>query len=305
MNLLYNSVENRLRAGWRLLLQFILMLVLMGAAQYLVGLVELRGGFLMGRLPAAFGFTLSTWLAVRFLDKRSISALGVSLDRQWIQELGVGIAIGGIAIAFIFVLQLLAGWIDFTGFGWERAWNRMYPLPLLAYLAGMLLVGFYEELVFRGYQITNMIEGLSSKQSDSRFSVVGAIIFSSSIFGILHAGNPNASLISTVNIIIAGAVLALPYLITGRLSLSVGLHAAWNFFQGGIFGLPVSGIAARSSLLQVQETGPDLFTGGNFGPEAGLTGIMGMFLIVLLIYQYTRAAGYEEMLHERIKHPSE
>ncbi|MDZ7691837.1 MAG: type II CAAX endopeptidase family protein [Balneolaceae bacterium] len=305
MNLFYNPDEKRLRAGWRLFLQFVLMLALLAAGQVMLGLLGSPDGFLFDRIFSAFAFIVSTWVAARYLDGRSFHALGISLSKKWMRELGMGMAIGGLAIAFIFLLHLLAGWIDFTGYGWQRGWNQMYPLPLFSYLLGMLLVGFYEELVFRGYQITNMIEGFASSQSHTRYSVVGAILLSSSIFGILHAGNPNSSIISTINIMFAGVVLALPYLITGSLALSAGLHAAWNFFQGGIFGLPVSGTSARSSLLQVRETGPDLFTGGQFGPEAGLTGIMGMFLIVLLVYQYTRSAGYAFKLHDKFIHSAE
>ncbi|MDR8394337.1 CPBP family intramembrane metalloprotease [Aliifodinibius sp. S!AR15-10] len=301
MNIFYNSHEQRLRAGWRLLLQFLLMLAILLGGQLLLNFVTSSPSFLLGRIPSALAFILSTWLAVRYLDNRSFTSLGLKVNKKWWRELGVGFAMGAVVMGVIFSLQLIMGWLSFTGYGWERAWSVVYPIPLLGFFAGMMLVGFYEELMFRGYQITNMLEGFSGTGNNSRMPVIWAILGSSIIFGILHAGNPNASAISTVNIILAGLVLAMPYLITGSLALSVGLHAAWNFFQGGIFGFPVSGRAVRSSLLSVQETGPDLFTGGSFGPEAGLLGILGLFLLVLLIYQYTRGVGYSFSLHDNFK----
>lgn len=301
MNLFYNPDEQRLRAGWRLFLQFILMMALLFLLQFLVTFVTEHPGFLLGRVLSAVAFILSTWIAVQYWDKRSMVSIGLEINKKWFKELGIGLGMGAVAMGFIFLLQFLMGWISFTGYGWDRAWRVAYPLPLLGYLAGMLLVGFYEELVFRGYQVTNMIEGFSTSKTSYTMAATLAIVVSSMLFGIMHAGNPNASLISTINIIFAGVVLALPYLLTGSLALSVGLHGAWNFFQGGIFGFPVSGRPARSSLLQIRETGPDLFTGGHFGPEAGLLGIIGLFLVVLLVYQYTRTAGYTFGLHDNFK----
>ncbi len=301
MNLFYNPEDGRLRSGWRLFLQLMMMLFFLGVAHYLLGYVTTSPGFLAGRVPGTTAFVLSTWIAVRFLDKRSMRSLGLSIEKKWFRELGAGLAIGGLAMAFIFVLQLSLGWLSFTGFGWERSFSTFYPLPLLGYLAGMLLVGFYEELMFRGYQITNLVEGFYGLRGSSTQAAILAVAVSSLVFGIMHAGNPNVSNIALFNIMLAGVVLALPYLLTGSLALSVGLHTAWNFFQGGIFGLPVSGSPARSSLLQVRETGPDLFTGGGFGPEAGLTGIIGLLLIILLIFLYARRSSYSFTLHNNFK----
>ena len=301
MNLFLSPEDGRLRSGWRLFVQFILMILFLGLGEFFWSQVVLSPGFLAERFTAGAAFVLSTWLAARFLDERGLPDFGLSWKVDWFRELGIGMAIGACVMAFIFVLELSLGWIRFTGFGWERGWAVPYPIPLFEYLAGMMLVGFYEELVFRGYQITNLTEGLGGWLKSTSKGVYGAVLFSSLLFGIMHAGNPNASLISTTNIMLAGIVLAIPYLVTGSLSLSIGIHAAWNFFQGGIFGLPVSGTPARSSLLQVRETGPDLFTGGGFGPEAGLTGIIGLLLITVLLVIYLRKSGYTISIHDSFR----
>jgi len=301
VNPFYNREEERIRAGWRLLLQLVVMAILLIGLNYLVALVIPNPGFLGTTTISLVGFTLSIWIAARFLDGRSFGSLGIALDRKWIVEFAAGFGMAALAMGFIFTVELATGWITFTGYGWERAFEFPYPLPLLGYLAGMLMVGFYEELFSRGYHITNLTEGFTGKRLDTKQAALLALILSSSIFGILHAGNPNASLISTTNIVVAGLVLGVPYLVTGNLAIPVGLHAAWNFFQGGIFGFPVSGLPNRSTLLQIRETGPDLMTGGSFGPEAGLMGVIGLVLILALFYLYARKAGYSMRLHESFR----
>jgi hypothetical protein len=109
---------------------------------------------------------------------------------------------------------------------------------------------------------------------------MAAVLLSSIVFGVMHALNPNAGILSTLNITLAGAMLAFPFVITGRLALSIGLHIGWNFFQGGIFGFPVSGVRARNSLAQIDQAGPAWLTGGSFGPEAGLLGLAGLTIII-------------------------
>ena len=113
-------------------------------------------------------------------------------------------------------------------------------------------------------------------------------LISSSVFGLLHATNPNATWISTLNLILAGLFLGLGFVLTGELSDPIGLHITWNFFQGNIFGFPVSGMKSGVSLISIQQRGSDLLTGGAFGPEAGLVGIFAILVGSLLTILYVR-----------------
>jgi membrane protease YdiL (CAAX protease family) len=113
------------------------------------------------------------------------------------------------------------------------------------------------------------------------------VVISSALFGILHIGNPNATWTSVLGILFAGVFLAFGYLRTRRLWLSIGLHIGWNFFEGVVFGFPVSGMKTYS-LLNIVVNGPRSWTGGPFGPEGGLVLIPGLLLGFALVEVYSR-----------------
>jgi hypothetical protein len=169
----------------------------------------------------------------------------------------------------------------------------------------MMVVGFYEEYWTRGYQMKVLAEGLHVGSITPRVAVGAAVVITSIFFGVLHAGNPNASLISTVNITLAGMMLALPYVLTGRLWVSIGLHFSWNFFQGAVFGFPVSGKSFRTSVVQTIEDGPDWFTGGEFGPEAGAVGLLAMVLITLWMYRRFKPDSLDARISSLVEPPRE
>ena len=100
--------------------------------------------------------------------------------------------------------------------------------------------------------------------------------------------NPNVSWTAVLGLVLAGLFLAFGYLRTRQLWLPIGLHIGWNFFEGTIFGFQVSGLSEMPSLIRQTVQGPELVTGGLFGPEAGLVVLPAMALGVLLIFGYTR-----------------
>lgn len=140
-----------------------------------------------------------------------------------------------------------------------------------------LMPGFMEELFFRGI-LFRWIEEMAGSWA--------ALAVTSILFGFAHAFNPNATLFSSTAIAIeAGILLGGAYMLARNLWLPIGLHAAWNFTQGYLFGIPVSGVA-EEGLVTSRLSGPKLVTGGGFGLEASVIAFVlataaGFVMIVL------------------------
>ncbi|MBT3336687.1 MAG: CPBP family intramembrane metalloprotease [Anaerolineae bacterium] len=279
-NIFTSSDEPRLRAGWRLFLHLLIMIPigLLSGALSKVLFPFWHGGALRDQLVSLITMTLSVFIARRWFDKRSFSSLGLKLNKKaWI-DLLAGIVITFLMMGFIYLIMWSVGWINFENFAWEVESASSVTLNLLGILAVFILVGWNEELLSRGYQLQNLADGMN---------LFWGITISSAVFGILHLGNPNATWLSAVGIFFAGIFLAYGYVLTKQLWLPIGLHIGWNFFEGVIFGFPVSGMDFFR-LTRISVDGPELWTGGAFGPEAGLIVIPALILGTGLIYFYTK-----------------
>jgi hypothetical protein len=289
--LLWNAGEHRPRAPVRLLLATVLVVVV-------VAVVNLPLAALVGGSSAAVVlFVLVTvgqgapipavLLAGHVVDRRLLADLGLGIDRDWWVDLGFGAALGGALMTGIFGTALAAGWVRVAGtFAVEGLSTGFAGAAALVF--GLFLVsGVSEELVARGYLLTNVAEGLLGPLPE-RAAVAVAVVVSSSLFGLAHAANPNATVLSTLAIGVAGVLLAAGYLLTDELAIPIGLHVTWNLFQGTVYGFGVSGFDFGVSVVDTVETGPDLATGGTFGPEAGLLGLAAEAVGVLAIVGYVR-----------------
>jgi membrane protease YdiL (CAAX protease family) len=222
-------------------------------------------------------FTLATFIARRVIDRRSFTSLGFDIDSQTIKDLLVGFAIPGLLMGGIFLFEWAVGWLSVIDYAWEIAPISNWLPDLFIWFIVYIAVGFQEELLSRGYHLQNIAEGLTLPMG---------ILISSLIFALLHLGNPFSSLSSFIGLLAAGYFLAFAWVRTRQLWLPIGLHIGWNFFEGNIFGFPVSG-TDTFKLIRHEVTGPKLITGGDFGPEAGLIVLPAMLLGTYLIYLYT------------------
>jgi uncharacterized protein len=302
-NPFWNSSEHRVRAAWRLLLQLLLLLPLTVGVAYVVQPVT--GSIATSILAYLFAVVLSIWLAARFLDRRPFPDFGFRLSKQWWADLGFGFILGIVLMGAIFLTERAFGWLTITG----TFEDVSEPAGFATMLAGTLLiyacVGFYEELLSRGYQTKNLAESLHGRRIDAKKAIWLAVILSSAVFGLAHALNPNASAFSTFNIVLAGLFLGLGYILTGELALSIGLHTSWNFAMGALFGFPVSGTSQYSlaNVFVIEQSGPVLFTGGEFGPEAGLLGLAAMAVGSIGIVAWVRLRYGRASVHTAIADP--
>jgi membrane protease YdiL (CAAX protease family) len=166
--------------------------------------------------------------------------------------IGAGLLLGGLLFAAVVGVAALTDVYNIIGQG-----STAQLLPALIAMA--IVPGFMEELLFRGI-LFRFLEEFGG----SWF----ALALTSALFGLGHIFNPNASVFASVAIAIeAGVLLGGAYMLTRNLWLAIGIHAAWNFTQGFIFDVPVSGID-QNGLVEARLSGPELLSGGQFGLEA-------------------------------------
>ena len=278
--------EPRLRAGWRLLLQTALMFVfgiIYGFIWGLLGLLDESLDSIWGQILNFLIITSSVYVARRWLDRRSFESLGLKIDRYTLLDILAGIGITFVQMGLIYAAMLGLGWLTFEGFAWEFDPINVVVTGVLSFLVIFIFVAWNEELLSRGYHLQTIASGTN---------LFWGVVISSAIFGLLHLGNPNATWVSAAGIFFAGVFLAglffaYGYLRTKQLWLPMGMHLGWNFFEGVGFGFPVSGLADIYKLIRIQVHGPEIWTGGAFGPEAGLIVLPSLILGVILIYLYT------------------
>ncbi len=277
--------EPRLRAGWRLLIQTVLLFIILIIGEMIPALFGVSRETLNSELGSTIilfiAFTGSIYISRRWLDKRSFGSLGLKLDKHVSLDVLAGIGITFVQFVFIYFVMLGFGWLTFEGFAWEVDPASMIISNVLLFFVVYVLVGWQEELLSRGYHLQTIASGIN---------VFWGVVLSSSMFGLLHLGNPNVSWANTLSItagiFFAGVYLAYACLRTKQLWLPIGLHIGWNFFQGVVFGFPVSGMDAYA-LTRIKVGGPALWTGGAFGPESGLIVLPSLVVGGLLIYLYT------------------
>lgn len=222
----------------------------------------------------------ATLVARRTLDRRSFLSLGLTRYRGWLVDAAAGVVLGLVLIGMVFGFETTSGLLRVAGTG-VYGGNLSPGASLASAFVVFVIVAIDEELMNRGYILQNLTED---------WGVIAGVVTSSAIFGLLHAGNPNVSLLAVANLFVAGALFSVAYLVTKSLWLPIGLHFAWNFAEGPIFGFPVSGLSTVTVLKTVQG-GPDYLTGGAFGPEGGLVGLGAVIIgiAILLLWGLVRS----------------
>ncbi len=289
---LWNRPELRPRSGWRILAVFICFAVVM----VFTGLVrKALGDGIVSSLMGLIVFAILTigvlWFAARYIDRRAVRAFGFRFDRKWWLDFTFGFSLCVALFGAVFLLERSLGWVTIVEvFKNEKEAYKNLPFALtmvvamFAYTARIL----WEELFFRGYLIKNLSEGFNNERLGRHGAASVAFALSSVLYGLIHSGNPHISLTGIVNLFVLGVFFGLPYLLTGELAIPIALHLSWNFFQGIVFGFPVSGQLDKVAVFSIDRSGPDLWTGGAFGPEGGLIGLLtmlaGCVIIVLWIW---------------------
>lgn len=304
-SIFWNASERRLRALWRILgvLLCTAILTFIFSVPFFATGGNARAPYIE-KVVLYVAAVVSVFLATRFLDRRRFSDTGIYIKRNWWIDLGFGLLLGALLMTFIFLLELAAGWITIGETFSTAEPSQSFLIALLLPILLQVIVGIAEELMFRGYLLLNLAEGFNLPRIGPRWALIIAWLLTSAVFGIAHLITPNATLVSSINITLIGIWLGLGYVLTGSLAIPIGIHIAWNFFQGHVFGFPISGGREFSTtIISIQQGGPVLWTGGAFGPEAGLLGLFAAVLGVLLVLAWIRTRYHKLSLDTAIPEP--
>lgn len=211
------------------------------------------------------------YAARKLIEKKRPSDL---CNKNWAKDTAKGFLTGFLFMGITTLAIAIAGCykVDSIGADWKN---------IIVYLMFFFIVACGEEVVFRGV-IFRMIK--------ERFNIWAALIVSALIFGFVHISNGGATVWSSIAIAIeAGLLLGAAYLYSESLWMPIGIHWAWNFAEGNIFGFSVSGNEEMVSLLKPAINGPDIITGGAFGAEASiLCVILGTLMTVYFLYLFKK-----------------
>lgn len=237
--------------------------------------------FRVSMLVAALG---AGYICARLFEELPWRSLGMTLHHGWLRDLLLGCVIGFAALAFAVGIAAAAGGLRFTFGGSVPGMIR----SLGASAVLLFVAALAEEALFRGYPLQTLTR--------ARLAVL-ALLLTSVPFGLAHLSNPNVIPGATfANTVIAGIWLGVAYLKTRSLWFPLGVHWAWNWALGGVFGLPISGRSLISNpLLKGIDVGPAWLTGGAYGIEGGVACTVSLIIFTLFVWRTRLVSATPEL----------
>lgn len=213
------------------------------------------------------------------IQKRTAASMGFVRRKAGLHYLA-GAGVGLLLFSAAVLINMLTGSMTISGIS-----PGFSPALFLLFLIGFGIQGMAEEVLCRGYFMVSV---------GRRYPVAVAVFLNSIVFSLLHIMNPGVSLLAVANILLVGIVLSLYFLRTGNIWGIGALHSVWNFVQGNVFGMEVSGMDLSCSLL-TSSTDParSFWNGGAFGPEGGFSVTIVMVIAILLLLFFKRRGGEE------------
>ena len=220
-------------------------------------------------LFSTYALIVTVIVYCRCFEKRSLSSMGLG-KRRAVSEYFFGILIGAIMFLAVAGLGYYIGAFNYGGF-------TKVSLPIiLIYFIGFVIQGMSEEILIHGYYMTSVCRTASP---------LYALLSSSLMFALLHWSNSGMNIISFINLFLFGTVMGIYVLRRGNIWGVCAIHSVWNFMQGNVFGLSVSGMSKMSSVFSFSsKEGVDTITGGAFGPEGGLLVTLVLFLALGAVF---------------------
>lgn len=278
------GADGLLRSGWRFAIFIVLFVsggivfgsLAVGAMYALYGTIPPgSSAFLVVNGSVSFAVALvAGWLCGKYLERLPFNALGASFHVGWAKNFIFGLLIGAITFAFAATLGIGGGGLSFS---LNSAPSGDIVRTMVVSFLIFAAAAAFEEALFRGYILQTFVR--------SELTLFG-VVLTSLLFATVHNANPAATVLSWVNTFIAGMWFAVAYLKARDLWLPFGLHLAWNWTQGSIFGVEVSGLAeiVKDPLLRESDAGPAWLTGGDYGIEGGVITTVALVLSAFAIW---------------------
>jgi hypothetical protein len=290
------SGDGRLRAGWRLLL-FLVALVVAGVAASaiirLLGLPSLRdaegvlrpGTLLVRSLVLTAAVLGATAVLLRLVERRPLSTIGLPLDAPWVRSLACGLVLGASPVVLLVAVLVAAGHAE-IGVGTVSSATALGSW--LALVLALALVSSLEELILRGYGLQLLSE------AGGRWM---AALVTGALFGLMHVENPGANAWGLVNTAANAVLLAWLVMRTGSLWMACAYHASWNVTGASVLGMRLSGMDHAGGLLATRLSGPDWLSGGSYGFEGSVVvGLIELVVLGLAVAAASRLPGHPELV---------
>ena len=195
-------------------------------------------------------------LYCRFIEKRKVYTLGF-VKKGAVKNYLLGMLGGAVAFSAAYLICIVSGAISFEGVA-----EGMMPLYIIGYFAGYLVQGMAEEVLCRGYLFVSLTK---------RCHVTTAVVVSALFFAGLHGMNAGVSSLAFLNLFLFGVFAALLLVDTGSIWMAGAFHSLWNFAQGNLYGIQVSGNKVQNSIFtSVSAEHLSFINGGSFGMEGGI-----------------------------------
>lgn len=226
--------------------------------------------------------TVVVFIYCRFIEKRKLSTLGFRKSGA-VKEYLAGVVVGTVIFSAAVGICLVTGALTFEGFCQNISWGY-----IALFFVGFLLQGMSEEVTFRGYFAVSL---------SRRVPIAVAIIISSIAFACAHLGNNGISALAFVNLTLFGVFAAVYMIKRGNIWGACAIHSLWNFVQGNLYGISVSGMEDMETIMKMSPvSSKTLINGGDFGLEGGLavTIVLVIGIAVMLCTKTKKSEIFEE-----------
>lgn len=219
------------------------------------------------------------------IDKKDFRKIGLVKVSSHLKELLYGLLLGAASMTCIFFILYFKGDVTLS----NSLSSPRFTAATFTGLIVFIIVGIKEELLSRGYCITTL---------NSMGKPWLSILISSLMFSSLHIFNPNVKMLGLANIVIVGLLFGYMFVKTENLWMPIGYHITWNYFQGNIFGFPVSG-TSPSGIYTFTSVKDNIFTGGAFGPEAGILTTIVIIIGAVVVWKITKIENRSQIFIEK------